>query len=89
MGLKKYSATSTKVYFYWKEACVQRSRIGLVVIQDELTQPRASSAFWSVPVLYGRGVLSNSLTVWWLGRFQHKGISFFYQRLRSFSRMWR
>ena len=41
--------------------------------QDESTHPRASIVFWSVPASDGRGMLSDSMRVWWMGRGQYKG----------------
>ena len=67
---------------FWKAACRQRSRREFVVVQDESTQPRASSAFWSASASDGRGVSSNSVTVWWLGRGRHKGRAMFENQLR-------
>ena len=52
------------------------------VIQDDSTQPRASIALWSVLESGGGGVLSNSVTVWWLGMGQHKGKEIFEKKLR-------
>ena len=80
--MKKDSSIRTKVSGSWRAACSQRSRKGFLVIQDELTQPRASIVFWSASATDGRGMLSDSVTVWWLGRVQHKGISMLEQRLR-------
>ena len=79
LRLKKDSATGTKVFGSWQAACIQRSRRGFVVIQDKLMKPRAPSAFWSAPASDGRGTSSNSVTVWWMGRDQNKGISMFKQ----------
>ena len=49
--------------------------------QDKLTQPRAYSAFWSAPASDERGVSSDSVTVCWLERGQHKGKLMFNQQL--------
>ena len=48
--------------------------------QNKLMQPRASSAFWSVPASNGRAVSSNSVKLWWLGRGQHKEKVMFEQK---------
>ena len=81
LGLKKDSSTGTKVSVSWRASCSQTSRRGFILIQDELTQPRASSVFCSVQASNGRGVSSNSITVWWLGRDYHKGREMFEHRL--------
>ena len=62
-------------------ACSQRPRRGFIVSQYESTHPRASSALWSAPASDGRGVLSDSVIVWWLGRVQHKERSMLEQQL--------
>ena len=49
--------------------------------QDKSTQPRASSAFWSKPVSNGKGMLYDSMILWWLGRFQNKGREIFDNQL--------
>ena len=49
--------------------------------QYKATQPRESIAFWSAPASDGKGMLSDSVTVWWLGRGQHKGRAMFEQQL--------
>ena len=71
--LKKDSYVGKKVSGSWQEARIQRPRRGSCVIQDELTQPRESRAFWSAPASNWRGMSSDSATVWWLGRFQKRG----------------
>ena len=71
--LKKYSSIGKKVTGSWQAYFRQRSKRGFFVSQDESTQPRASSAFWSAPESNGRGVLSDSMTVWWMWRGQNKG----------------
>ena len=80
--LKKDSYIGTKVSGSWKLAYSQRSRRGFVMSQDESTQPRLSNTFWSAPVSDGREISSDSVTVWWLGRGQHKGREMLEQQLR-------
>ena len=80
---KKDSSIGTKAYGSWREACSQRSRRGFVVSQDKSIQPRKSGVFWSAPASDGRGMLSDSMTVWWMGRGQHKGRAMFEQRLQD------
>ena len=53
--LKKYSSIGKKVTGSWQAYFRQRSKRGFFVSQDESTQPRASSAFWSAPESNGRG----------------------------------
>ena len=71
----------TKVYGLCQAVCSQSFRIGFLVSQVKSTQPRASSAFWSAPASNVRGVSSDIVTVWWLGRFQHKRTEIFEQLL--------
>ena len=73
--LNKESSIGTNLSKYWRAACSQRSRRGLFMSQDESTQPGVSSALWSAPASGGRGISSDIVTVWWLGRGHHKGIS--------------
>ena len=80
--LKKDSSIRTKVSGSWQSACSQRSRRGFFVSQYKSTQPRSSRAFWSSLESNGRGVLYDSVMVWFMGRFQNKGIEKLEQRLR-------
>ena len=66
--LNKDPSIITKVSGSWRAAFIQRSRRVLFVVQDESTQPRASSAFLSATASDGRGVSSDRVTVWCLGR---------------------
>ena len=43
---------------------------------------RESRTFWSALESDGRGMLSDSVTVWWMGRDQNKGREILEQRLR-------
>ena len=61
--LKKDSSIRTKVSGSWRAVFSQRSRRGFFVVQDESTQPRSSSAFWSAPASDERRVSSDSVTV--------------------------
>ena len=79
--LEKDSSIGENVSGSWQAACSQRFRRGFLVIQDKSTQPRAYSAFWSAPASNGRGVSSDSVTEWWMGRGQHKGRAILEQRL--------
>ena len=79
--LKKDCSIGTNVSGCWRAACRQRPRRGFFVSQEELTQPRASSVFWSALASNGRGESSDSVTVWWMGRGQHKGRAMLEQRL--------
>ena len=79
--MKKESSIRTKVSGSWQEACRQRSRRGFLVSKDESTHPRASRAIWSAPSSDRRMMLSDRVTVWWLGRGQHKGKEMLYQQL--------
>ena len=49
--------------------------------QDESTQPRASSAWWSKPVSGGKGMSSYRVMAWWLGRGDHNSIVMFDQKI--------
>ena len=80
--LKEDSYISTHVYGSLRAPCIQRSRRRFFVSQDNSTQPRASSVLYSAPASNGRGMLSDSVTVWWLGRVQNNGRSMLEKRLR-------
>ena len=80
--LKKDSYTGKKVSRSWRSACSQRSKRGSVMSQGYLVQPRVSNTFWGAPESNRRGISSNSVTVWWMGRLTYKGRAMFDQRLR-------
>ena len=50
--------------------------------QASFTHPKTSSAFWSTPASDEKGILSDSMSVWCLGRINHKGRENFEQQLQ-------
>ena len=71
--LKKDSSIGKNSSGSWRSSCSQRSRRGFFVVQDKSTQPWASSALWTASASDVRGVLSDSVMLWWMDRGHHKG----------------